>query len=322
MRHSRHELVSTSEAGYYHCVSRCVRRAFLCGEDRHTGQSFAHRKQWIEDRLLELADIFAVAIYAYAVMSNHVHVVVHVDPATADGWSADEVASRWLRLFPVRSAGAIDESACRIKAAVIALDAQRTDVYRERLASLSWFMRCLNEPIARRANREDACTGRFWEGRYKCQALLDEAVLLACMAYVDLNPVRAGIASDLMSSSYTSVHRRLRQPASVLVDLRPIAGCITGGISLTHDHYIALVDWTGRRLHPRKRGCIAGELPAWFRQRGVDPEAWSMQVLSIETRYWRAVGSARALIEKARAIGRRWLKGAGRKAASRLSAVA
>lgn len=148
MGHARHELVSITGAGYHHCVSRCVRRAFLCGEDRYSGQSFGHRKQWIEDRLLDLAGIFSAAVYAYAVMSNHVHVVVYIDPAAAAEWSADEVAGRWLRLFPVRSAGAVSESACRIKAAVIASDAQRTAEYRERLASQSWFMRCLNEPIA------------------------------------------------------------------------------------------------------------------------------------------------------------------------------
>lgn len=171
MRFARHELVSVNEPGYYHCMSRCVRRAFLCGDDGHSGRSFAHRKQWIEDRLLELSALFAIDVYAYAVMSNHVHVVVHVVPAFAARWSADEVASRWSRLFPVRFAGRVDESATLLKANTIASDDQRVAVCRERLSSLSWFMRCLNEPIARRANHEDACTGRFWEGRYKCQAL-------------------------------------------------------------------------------------------------------------------------------------------------------
>lgn len=152
--------------------------------------------------------------------------------------------------------------------------------------------------------------------------LLDETALLACMTYVDLNPIRAGTALDLMSSMHTAVQRRLRQPPAVSMDLGPIAGCSTGEPSLIHDQYVALVDWTGRWLHPGKRGRITGELPAWFGSRGVDAEAWSMQVLSIETRYWRAVGSARALMEKARAIGKRWLKGVGRKAASRLSAAA
>lgn len=313
MRSARHELVNASEPGYYHCMSRCVRRAFLCGEDRYSGRSFAHRKQWIEDRLLELADLFSIGVYAYAVMSNHVHIVVHVDPTIATNWSPEEVVTRWSRLFPVRSAGRVDEAATVLKAKMIASDGQRVAICRERLSSLSWFMRCLNEPIARLANHEDACTGRFWEGRYKCQALLDETAVLACMTYVDLNPIRAGFASDLNSSSHTSIHRRLRKLPMQREALQPIAGSVGGELSPSGDEYVLMVEWTGSRLHPGKRGRIVTDVPTWMRQRRVDPEDWSAQVASIETRYWRAIGSIEALIEKARAIGRRWLKGGGRR---------
>jgi hypothetical protein len=311
MRSARHELVSTSEPGYYHCVSRCVRRAFLCGEDHYSGRSFSHREQWIEDRLLELADLFAIGVYAYAVMSNHVHVVVHVDPLVAARWSPDEVATRWSHLFPVRSAGVADQAATLLKANMIASDPERVAILRERLSSLSWFMRCLNEPIARLANHEDACTGRFWEGRYKCQALLDETAVLACMAYVDLNPIRAGFATDFNSSSHTSIHRRLQTPATEREALRPVSGSAGGELSPSNDEYVLMVEWTGSRLCPGKRYRIVNDVPAWMRRRGVDPEAWSVQVASIETRYWRAIGSIEVLIEKARAMGQRWLEGSG-----------
>ncbi len=313
MRSARHELLSSSEPGYYHCVSRCVRRAFLCGEDRYSGRSFSHRKQWIEDRLLELADLFAIGVYAYAVMSNHVHIVVHVDPLVVASWSPDEVATRWSRLFPVRSAGSVDEAATLLRAKMIASDTQRLSILRERLSSLSWFMRCLNEPIARLANHEDACTGRFWEGRYKCQALLDESAVLACMTYVDLNPIRAGFATELNSSSYTSIQRRLRTTSTKREALQPVSGSVGGELSLSIGEYVLMVEWTGSRLCPGKRGRLVNDVPAWMRRRGVDPEAWSVQVSSIETRYWRAIGSIEALIEKARAMGRRWLKGGGRR---------
>ena len=96
MTYARSILVPSGSPGTYHCVSRCVRRAWLCGEDRESGRSYQHRRQWVEDRIGELADIFAVSIWGYAVMSNHLHVVVEVIPQAAENWSAEEVAARWL----------------------------------------------------------------------------------------------------------------------------------------------------------------------------------------------------------------------------------
>ena len=99
MTRARRELVSLEATPYYHCVCRCVRRAFLCGEDSHSGRNFDHRKQWIVDRLMLLSEVFAIDIAAYAVMSNHYHVVLRIDRETAQGWDRDEVLSRWYRLF-------------------------------------------------------------------------------------------------------------------------------------------------------------------------------------------------------------------------------
>ena len=76
-----------------------MRRAFLCGEDKFSGKSFEHRRQWIEDRLLKLSESFAIDIAAYAVMSNHYHVVLHINREMAQGWSVDEVIEHWQRLF-------------------------------------------------------------------------------------------------------------------------------------------------------------------------------------------------------------------------------
>ncbi|MEW5973236.1 MAG: transposase [Pseudomonadota bacterium] len=207
----RSALVSLSETSWYHVVSRCVRRAFLCGMDAHSGKNFEHRRGWIEARIMELASIFAIDVAAYAVMSNHYHLVLRIDAERARNWSLDEVLRRWTRLFagPVlvqRFLSAERASLCQAEVDhVLAL----AEDYRARLHDLSWFMRVLNESIARQANAEDEVTGRFWEGRFKSQALLDEQAVLAAMAYVDLNPVRAGLAETPEASDFTSVKARL-----------------------------------------------------------------------------------------------------------------
>jgi hypothetical protein len=291
-----------------------VRRAFYCGEDEVSGRSFEHRKQWVEDRLLELAEVFAVGVYAYAVMSNHLHVVIYVDPSSTLAWSPDEVAQRWVCLTPVRVDGEIDDAACDARAAALAGNAERIAVLRERLGSLSWFMRLLNEPIARRANREDGCTGHFWEARFKCQALLDDAAVLACMAYVDLNPIRAGLATDLPNSLHTSVQRRLADPRPVepTTPLMPVAGSVAASaVPAFVVEYLELADWTGRIARPEKRGAIAATVPPVLRKLGVAEDQWQLQATGIEQRYWRAVGAVDALVEKARELGQCWLKGAG-----------
>lgn len=249
-------------------------------------------------------------------MSNHLHVVLRVDPGAAAVWSPDEVGRRWVGVFPVTVDGAVDERANATRAATIALDPLRTALCRERLASLSWFMRCLCEPIARRANREDACTGRFWEGRFKCQALLDDPAVLACMAYVDLNPIRAGVCDRLDESVHTSIPARVDQ-CEAISDPSPVLAPVAGvhgpdGPALTPTEYLAVLDWTGRQLRPGKRGRITGPPPeALAKATGEAPVRWADRVSGIESDYWRAVGSVGALLERAQAMGQCWLKGLG-----------
>ena len=309
MGYPRRLYVPPDQRGIYHCVSRCVRRAFLCGHDPVSGRSFEHRRQWIESCILELAEIFAVAVYAYSVMNNHYHLVIEVDPSAPRKWSDEEIARRWLGLSKYwENSEALSEQ----RLAALVAQPERIATLRERLGSLSWFMRYLNEPIARRANREDDCTGRFWEGRFTCQALLDEPAVLGCMVYVDLNPVRAGIATSPEDSSHTSVRKRIRSPGALEIPLKPVAGSISSlrpGIS--KEQYLVLVDWTGRRLHAGKKGVIPSDIPSILHRLNMGPAQWLAQVPATESRYWRAIGRAETLIAGANRIGLNWLKGVG-----------
>ncbi len=159
MPRSRKTQVSLDATPYYHCSSRCVRRAFLCGKDAVTGQSFAHRRQWIEDKLLELATVFAIDLCAYSVMHNHYHVVLFIDKLTADNWDALEVVERWHLLFSGTLYSQRFSKGELLTAPEQANLNASIALWRERLMDISWFMRIINEGIARMANREDDVLG-------------------------------------------------------------------------------------------------------------------------------------------------------------------
>lgn len=321
MTRARRELVSLDDTPYYHCVSRCVRRAFLCGEDAYTQQSYEHRKVWVIERLKMLSAVFAIDICAYAVMSNHYHLVVHIDKARADGWSEDEVIARWRELFhgPLIIGRYLDGEA--LSAAEQQQLSGLVTLWRGRLSDISWYMRCLNEHIARRANQEEGCSGRFWEGRYKCQALLDEAALLTAMAYVDLNPVRAGRATELAGSDHTSVQQRLFELAGgagdnpVRLPLLDFAGVLREGqsvaIPFNLQDYLDLVDWTGRSVCEDQRGALDPTSPRLLETLGLGSEEWLPSVTEFKTRFELVIGAPERLRRMAEARGRSFYRGYG-----------
>ena len=311
MTQPRSQLVDPTQAGTFHCVNRCVRRSWLCGLDNYLGKSFEHRKSWVEARILELGNIFACGVHAWAVMSNHLHIVVHMSPSTANSWSPEEVARRWTQLYPARTA-----ELCAQKIASILENPEVLIEYRSRLTNLSWFMKSLSEPIARKANAEDNVTGRFWEGRFGCQALLSEKSILAAMAYVDLNPVRAKIASNIATSRYTSVKMRNQQlqknPERANQPLMPLVGVRSFNLpDISAADYIELVDFTGRELHPGKRGKIEASEPKVLTKLGLDKNHWTTRVKGIGSGYWRVVGELEELIDKAKEMAQRTLFGTG-----------
>ena len=199
----RSRLVDLTITPWYHCISRCVRRAFLCG-DNH-----AHRKQWIENRLRQLVGIFAIECAGFSVMDNHLHLLLRIDGRRAEDWSAQEVARRWLELFPLHDIHGHPTAITDARVERFAADAAWVAATRSRLANLGWFMKCLKEPLARIANKEESCSGAFWEGCYKSIAILDEESLLATAAYIDLNPLAAGLAATPEESAHTSLATRI-----------------------------------------------------------------------------------------------------------------
>ncbi|WP_018232990.1 transposase [Thioalkalivibrio thiocyanodenitrificans] len=328
MTRARRELVDPETTPYYHCIARCVRRAYLCGQDSFSGKSYEHRKGWVLERLEALAAVFAVDICAYAVMSNHYHLVVRLDRERARAWSEQDVMDRWARLFSVP----VLVTRYRADETVTAAEAEQARAliaeWRERLCDLSWFMRGLNEHLARRANEEDGCKGRFWEGRFKSQALLDEAAVLTCMSYVDLNPVRAGVAQTPEASDFTSIRQRIAEYAGSggnhppdrhesqgprLMDLDGTsAGDHPNHIAFTFEDYLQLVDWAGRAIREDKRGAIPGRLPPILARLNLSPEHYLRHVRrGGRSHHVAALGHVDRLREAAERLGRRFLKGLG-----------
>ena len=321
MTYARRTLVSLSDTPYYHVVARCVRRAWLWGFDEYAGRDYSHRKEWVLERLAQLTSIFTIDICAFAVMSNHYHLVVYVDQARSRGLSREQVVERWTQLF--RAPPAVERwrdgkatQAERLSAELI------VDKWRKRLCDLSWFMKCLNEHLARRANFEDNCDGRFWQGRFRSQALLDEAGILTAMVYVDLNPVRAGIASTSEDSEFTSIYERVRrlkpvtsagEAAAIVssVALQSVSDEGSGAVRIPYSfkEYLQLVDWTGRAIRTDKRGHIAAQLPPIIARLNIDPDAWEAAMQPRGNVFGRALGRLNHLQLHAKTLGQSWVRG-------------
>jgi REP element-mobilizing transposase RayT len=294
----RSSQVSLIDTPYYHCVSRCVRRAFLCGTDKYSGTSYEHRRAWVEDKVLWLSSVFAIGICAYAVMSNHVHLVLCVDEDKAMSWSDKQVVGRWHRLHRgtllsqkfMRNELLSESEWISLKETIA--------VYRQRLYDISWLMASLSEPIARQANKEDGCTGRFWEGRFKSQALLDDAAVLSCMAYVDLNPIRAKMANTPETSKHTSIQKRTeaiqqhkRQPHKLLPFVGNPRQNMPQGIAFSLQDYCELVDTTGRIIRADKVGAIDSAQSPILSRLGLSEEQWITLTTEFEQHFCYAAGA-------------------------------
>ena len=292
----RSTLVSLADTPYYHCVARCVRRAYLCGVDSYSGTNYEHRRQWLEDKLHKTATAFSIKLCAYAVMSNHYHVVLRVQPDMAEAWSEREVIRRWHSLFSGNMLSQRFMNGDVLDTVLYKRLLEDVETWRSRLCDISWYMRIVNEFIAREVNKEDDCTGRFWEGRFKSQALLDERALLSCMAYVDLNPIRAKIAKTPETSNHTSIKARidsLNSQTATQRNLEDFTGirADTNGLPFKLADYIELVDWTGRIMRQDRRGAIAAELSPILERLALNTDAWQVLTTQFETQFQYWVGS-------------------------------
>jgi REP element-mobilizing transposase RayT len=272
------------------------------------------------ERLEQLCSIFPIEVCAYAVMSNHYHLVLYVDSERARTWSREEIIERWTTLFRAPTLVKRWQSGEALEAERQAAE-RIVEGWRRRLVDISWFMRCLNEHLARRANVEDRCTGRFWEGRFKSQALLDEAGLLTAMAYVDLNPIRAGLASTPEDSEFTSIYDRIKRlraagpghsSSTSSIPLRRFSDegeVVESSIPYSLRDYLSLVDWSGRAIRAGKRGFIAADLPPILKRLSIDAEAWELLVGRRGVIFGRAMGRLDAMRLHAATLGQSWVRG-------------
>jgi hypothetical protein len=154
------------------------------------------------------------------------------------------------------------------------------------------------------------------------QALLDEKALAACSAYVDLNPIRAGIADSLIDSDHTSIKRRCEQaekagqpnePQQQTDGLHPFAGNprhdMPNGLPFRLSDYLELVDWTSRILRADKRGSTPESTPKILQQLNIDPKHWCYLSQNFASQFKSLVGTLYHIKQACEQLGKQWVHG-------------
>ena len=333
-RTARSEVLDPFEVAIAHVIQRCVRRCYLMGNDPESGNNYDHRKQWLEDRLQRFAAYFGIDLLGFSILSNHFHLILRSRPDVVATWDDSEVARRWLMICPGRQ----DQhgNPCPPTAAelnTIRNDPDRLETIRRRLSDISWWMRLLSQPLAARANREENQLGRFWQGRFRAVRICDEAALLACAAYVDLNPIRAALAETLEESDYTSIQRRIeslphdgtsaepardRFLAPIPIDERrdaigavasrsPHRASDKGFLPMSEIEYIRLLDWTARIVVAGKSGATPADAPDVLKRLGLEVPQWTGLVRDFGRLFSLAAGLPETLAQqRTRRTQRRW----------------
>lgn len=332
----RAEVIDPHQVTTVHAINRTVRRCFLMGDDPVSGTNFDHRKEWIEQMLQHFAAQFGIDLLCYSILSNHYHLILRTRPDVVALWDDTEVARRWLMICPQRKISGSAAQPTEAELDSIRNCPVKLAEVRNRLSSVSWWMRLLNQRVAQRANREDGEHGRFWQDRFRTIRIDDDESLLACAAYVELNPIRASIAETLEQSEFTSVKRRIdsevaeseSQPtkdsptpspssserrdaflAKLSIDEKhdPIGPCPSvsgkrcsdkGFLSLPTKDYIELLDWTARQLVPGKGGRTPDSYPPILQRLGLGREAWCSLVNQFEDVFCHVAGRVDRVAER------------------------
>ncbi len=323
-RIARVEIFQPDEIAIVHVMNRTVRRCFLMGIDPLTGKNYDHRKEWLEVELVRLAAQFGVDLLCQAILSNHFHLVLRSRPDVVATWDDTEVARRWLALCPRRKKlSGESKTPSEAELNTIRRDKQRLQEIRTRLSDISWWMRLLCQNIGQRANREDEEVGKFWQARFRAVRLLDEASLLACAAYVDLNPIRAAMAESLEQSDFTSIQKRIAsqqaQTKSPVASADELAALPDGYLApleiderqdaigpCCHRHgrrcsdkgflpipvakYVQLLDWTARQWADDKQGTMPPGLAPVFERLGIRAEVWCVLVKKFGALFYAVAG--------------------------------
>ncbi len=349
-RKSRAEVFDPYNVGTYHIFNRVVRRSLLFGIDPISGNDYTHRRLIVLNRLRGLAQHFSIDVFAFAIMSNHFHLVVRNRPDLVEKLDDREVVTRWLMICPIerdRDGNPLPPSEPQIQAVLSNPDT--VSQLRLRLSNPSWLMSLLCQHISRRCNNEDGCSGRFFEERFKMIALLDEPAVIACMAYVDLNPLRAGLANNLRDYQEVSLALRLETLSGDKVDssswLAPIAiapevkhqtntiddhlnnaegskvisqaqheSNARGCLSMTLPEYVAMLTWLASQsrpeLAPELKANDVGELV--LKRQGLDPAAIVSILAGYTNHFHSAMGCTASIKRETSRRQRHRIKAPGR----------
>ncbi|MEO1526882.1 MAG: hypothetical protein AAFX06_15705 [Planctomycetota bacterium] len=317
VRLARSEVIDPNEVTIAHVINRTVRRCFLFGDDPISGKNFDHRKAWIEGLLKHFAAHFGIDLLCYSILSNHYHLILRTRPDIVSSWDDTEIARRWLKICPRRKINGKPGEPSISELDSIRNCPEKVAEIRSRLSSISWWMRLLNQRVAQRANKEDDESGRFWQDRYRAIRLIDEESLVACAAYVELNPIRAGIADTLEQSDHTSIQCRIASEvetrsagerrdaflAKLTLDdtnpFTPVSQSETGlrcsdkgFLPISTSHYFELLDWTVRQLAIGKKIATPRSTPSILHRLGLTPSNWQSLVTQFSDCFCHIAGKA------------------------------